>query len=42
MWRLSLWYVELVLLRRCKYKGNYADRLAVRHAGEVGPTPWMA
>ncbi len=40
IWKLSLWYIELVLLRMCGHSGDYANRLARRWAGTVEPVPW--
>lgn len=40
-WRLSLWYIELVLLRLCGYNGNYPNRLSQRWVGQVEPVPWQ-
>jgi len=40
-WNLSLWYIDLVLLRLCGHDGNYANRLALRRMkGQVEPVPW--
>lgn len=39
-WRLSLWYIDLVLLRLCGHTGNYANRLAKRWVGQVERVPW--
>lgn len=40
-WRLSMWYIDLVILRLCAYNGRYANRLKPnRWAGEVDPVPW--
>lgn len=39
-WKLSLWYIDLVLLRLCGYGGKYANRLAPRSTGEVESVPW--
>lgn len=39
-WRLSLWYIDLVLLRLCGHGGKYANRLARRWAGQVESVPW--
>jgi hypothetical protein len=34
-WGLSLWYLELIILKLCGYKGNYSSRVAVaRWKGE--------
>lgn len=40
-WRLSMWYLDLVLLRLCEYSGNYANRLSERWVGQVEPVPWV-
>jgi len=38
---LGLWYLELLLLKRCKYAGKYASRLTpVQRAGDTGLVPW--
>jgi hypothetical protein len=40
-WRLSLWYIELVLLRVLRYEGQYASRLLERRwEGDIEPVPW--
>ena len=39
-WKLSLWYIDLVLLRLCGYGGMYADRLATSGVRTVGHVPW--
>jgi len=40
-WNLSLWYLEMVLLRLCGHKGNYGNRLAMcRFVGTVESVPW--
>jgi hypothetical protein len=40
-YKLSLWIVDLVLLRLCGHRGKYANRLANnRWAGAVEPVPW--
>lgn len=40
-WNLSQYYIELMLLRLCEYKGYYANRLKLgRWQGEVEPVPW--
>lgn len=40
---LSLWYLDLVLLRLCGHKGKYANRLAPapRYSGIVEAVPWV-
>lgn len=40
---LSLWYLDLVLLRLCGHKGRYGNRLAPppRYVGTVENVPWM-
>jgi hypothetical protein len=39
-WKLSLWYIDLVLLRLCGYGGKYANRLSSRWTGQVESVPW--
>ena len=40
-WRLSMWLLDLALLRLCKHTGHYASRLADgRWAGTVEQVPW--
>jgi hypothetical protein len=40
-WRLSLWYIDMVLLRLCGHRGRYVNRLdEPRLAGRVVPVPW--
>lgn len=39
-WRLSMWYLDLILLRLCEYQGDYSNRLAQRYVGQVVPVPW--
>ena len=39
--RLGLWYLELLLLKKFKYKGKYASRLTpVQRAGNTELVPW--
>jgi hypothetical protein len=40
---LSLWYLDLVLLRLCGHKGKYGNRLAPppRYTGKVECVPWV-
>jgi hypothetical protein len=38
-WMLSLWYVEVVILKLCNYSGKYSNRLVERHVGEVESLP---
>ena len=41
-WRLSLWYLELTILRLCNYQGTYANRLPHEHwVGQVENVPWV-
>jgi hypothetical protein len=40
-WKLSLWLLELAVLRLCRHKGKYGNRLAERWGGEVEQVPWM-
>jgi hypothetical protein len=39
-WKLSLWYIELVLLRLSGHTGMYANRLSQRWSGIVDRVPW--
>ncbi len=40
-YNLSLWYLELVLLRLCGHKGKYSNRLAGnKYIGTVESVPW--
>lgn len=40
-WRLSLWYLELIVLRLSGYSGDYSNRvLETRWIGQVEPVPW--
>ena len=39
--QLALWYIELLILWRLKYQGEYASRLEpVHRAGRTGLVPW--
>lgn len=41
-WKLSLWYIELVLLHLFGYRGKYGNRLKHdRYVSEVEPVPWV-
>lgn len=39
-WRLSQWYIEMLLLRLSGYSGRYSNRLSARWVGETEPVPW--
>jgi hypothetical protein len=39
-WRMSLWYIDLILLRLCNHEGMYANRLSTRYTGQVELVPW--
>ncbi|QDU27359.1 hypothetical protein ETAA8_24460 [Anatilimnocola aggregata] len=39
-WRLSMWYLDLVLLRLCGHEGNYANRITRRAVWESSRVPW--
>jgi hypothetical protein len=39
--QLVLWYVELILLRFCGYRGDYLNRHRPGMVGDVEPVPWM-
>ena len=42
-YQLSLWYIDLVLLRLCGHNGYYANRLQDPNnwVGDVEPVPWI-
>lgn len=40
-WNLAQWYLELVLLNMCSFKGKYGNRLLEgRWTGQIEPVPW--
>jgi len=40
-WDLSLWYIEMTVLRLSAYSGDYSNRLVPRNAvGQVEKVPW--
>jgi len=39
-WNLGLWYLELAMLRICRYSGSYSNRLIKKWAGAVEGVPW--
>ena len=39
-WKLSLWYLDLILLRLFGHDGTYASRLSPRFRGQVLKVPW--
>ncbi len=41
-WRLSLWYIDLVILRLCRHDGKYANRLKTGWVGAVESVPWAS
>lgn len=38
-WHLAQWYIEVMLLRLCGYRGVYSHRLISKWVGEVRPFP---
>jgi hypothetical protein len=40
--QLTLWYVELIILRFCGYEGDYSNRITARVVGEVESVPWAS
>ncbi|MCO4322463.1 hypothetical protein [Aliidiomarina quisquiliarum] len=40
MWRLSVWYLELFMLRLIGYQNVYSNRLTAKWLGEVEHVPW--
>lgn len=41
VWKLSLWYLDLVLLRLCGHEGEYSNRLQCGSKGELQSVPWV-
>ncbi len=41
-WKLSIWLVEMCLLRLCDHRGSYGNRLVRRWTGQVEKVPWSA
>lgn len=39
-WKLSLWYVDMAILRLCGHTGKYSNRLVDRWMGQVESVPW--
>lgn len=39
-WKLSQWYIEMLLLQLAGYNGRYSNRLIARWVGETEPVPW--
>ena len=39
-WKLSLWLIEMSLLRLCAHDGQYSNRLTERWEGETELVPW--
>lgn len=39
-WRLSMWYLDLIILKLCNHNGEYANRLAKRFIGNLEAVPW--
>lgn len=39
-WQLSMWFLDMTLLRLCGYNGTYGNRLRQRYSGHVEPVPW--
>lgn len=40
IWRLSVWYLELLILRMISYNDVYSNRLKANWVGEVELVPW--
>lgn len=40
-WKLTQWYISLILLRLSGYNGQYSNLLRARCRGEVENVPWM-
>jgi hypothetical protein len=41
IWRLSIWYLDLVILRLCNYYGEYGNRLTREYVGQVEQVLWI-
>ena len=41
-WKLSLWYIDLILLRLCAFDGNYASRITMSNGSRIVPVPWVS
>ena len=40
-WQLTMWYLELSILRLLGYRGNYTSRLQLHGwSGRTEPVPW--
>lgn len=39
-WQLSMWFLDMTLLRLCGYNGTYGNRLRQRYSGDVELVPW--
>jgi len=39
-WMLSLWLIDMVLLRLCDHVGSYSNRISKRFVGSVSSVPW--
>lgn len=38
-WKLTMWYLDVILLKCCSHSGGYADRRLSRWVGEIQSTP---
>jgi hypothetical protein len=41
-WKLSLWYIDMILLRLCGHHGECANRLTPHWTGQVELVPWAS
>lgn len=39
-WKLSLWYLELLILAMCGYEGTYTSRLTAKYVTDSENVPW--
>ncbi|MEO1592031.1 MAG: thiol methyltransferase, partial [Cyanobacteria bacterium J06632_22] len=39
-WKVSIWILELLLLRLLDYQGTYHNRLIHQYVGEIEEVPW--
>ena len=39
-WKLGMWFLEMILLRLCDYKGKYLNKLAPQGENDLELIPW--
>ncbi|MDP8240875.1 MAG: hypothetical protein P9X24_17440 [Candidatus Hatepunaea meridiana] len=40
-WNLTQWYLDLIFLNLCNYKGQYSNRITAGNHGQVENVPWV-